>query len=539
MPSALWLLIWLNTKAVLCKTGRQLKTVRGIIFFLVGITLLSVWIGPSIFFNRVAPPADPSSAMDTAPTAIFVLCLLNLFVSAGERAVTFSPAEVDFLFPGPFSRRQLLVYKLVKTGLASLFSAVIFSFAVGRLGGHFACRFVGVWLLFQFIQLLAMTLAMAQSIVGEQAMGKTRRWILIGLGVAAALAILEIIRNHHGFNLEFLSEARDTVAGRIVLAPFKVFASVLLAPQLFPNGLEWAAVAAAIDLAMAILVVSLDANYLEMSATVSAKRYDRLSRFRRGGVGGLAKPSSARFKLPMLPWLGGAGPIIWRQLSTTVRTARTLLIVIGLAAVGAGVFLGHPDGDQRQAIILLVGLIVWMNLFLSQMLRFDFRGDLDHMDVLRSLPIRPFAVAAAQLVAPTVVLSSVQAILLGTVAIRGDLPAAYFLAAGAFLIPLNLLAVGADNLMFLLFPFRPTTAVAGDMGLVGRQTIVFACRFLLVVTVAGVAAFVGASVWFLADRSWTAGAVAAWFPLAAAQVLIVWLIGLVYGKFDPSVNTPA
>jgi len=49
-----------------------------------------------------------------APFAILGFCLSNLFTSFGDSAVAFTSPEVDFLFYGPFTRRSLLGYKLLR-----------------------------------------------------------------------------------------------------------------------------------------------------------------------------------------------------------------------------------------------------------------------------------------------------------------------------------------------------------------------------------------------------------------------------------------
>jgi hypothetical protein len=538
MPSSLWLLIWLNFRAVLRRMGSQAKSPRGIIFLVIGVLLLALYVGSTAWSNTVVKRPDPSAALAIAPLGILVLCLMNLFISAGERAITFTPAEVDFLFPGPFTRRQLLLYKLIKTGLMGIASALIFAVALGRNGGTYVGRLVGIWLLFQFMQLFSMTVALVQTIVGERLISAAKRWIAIALGAAALIAVLQLVQLNHRLDWAVLRQTRETAAAHVVLAPFAVFARAILLPDWYPQRLLWTVVAAVIDLAMAVLVITLDADYLEVAATASAKRYDRIARMRRGGLAGMAKQTSAKRKIPMLPWLAGGGPVAWRQLTTAVRTSRTLLIIITGMAVFAGVMISRST-DENDSVGWVIGLSVWINLFLSQMLKFDFRGDLDHMDVLRSLPIRPTAVAAAQLVAPAAVLSIVQVLLLVTVAVVGPFPARYLIGAAFLVIPINVLAVGSDNLLFLLFPYRPTPAVAGDMGMVGRQTIVFACRFLLLLSVVGISGGFGWAAWWLTGHSWAAAGIAAWFPLAAAIVLIVWLLGVVFDRFDPSTSTPA
>jgi hypothetical protein len=536
MPPALWTLLWLNFRATFRKTGRQLRTVRGVLFFLIGISMLGAWLGPSIFMNSRAPRVNSQHTLQTAPAALLLLCLLNLLTSAGERAVSFTPAEIDFLFPGPFSRKQLLAYKLIKTGISTLFSAVIFGIVVGRFGGTFFCRMVGVWLLFQFFQLLAMIIALVQTIIGERAMASSKRWVLLLLAVAVGVALLPMLREHRPFSIQMVADFGQTPIGQVVLAPFTVFAHALMAKAFLFGGLQWAAGALAMDLLMVVIVISLDANYLETSAMVSARRYERLARVRQSGLAGMARANSSRLKIGMLPWLAGTGPLVWRQLTTAIRTSRNLLIILLIAAVAGGVAVSK-DSSDRSSLGMIVGMSVYLNLFLSQLLKFDFRGDLDRLDLLKSLPLRPTAVSAAQLVTPVLILSVVQLLLLTTIAVVGSLPPFVLLVIAALVIPINCLVLGVDNLMFLLFPFRPKPAVAGDMTMMGRQTIVFLCRFITILITAGVAAGLGFACWII-TRSLPATALATWLPLVGMIVLIVWLTGVVYERFDPSVSTP-
>ena len=538
MPPALYTLLWLNARAGVRRMGRQARSVRGVVFLVIGVFVAATWVVPTVFLNGRVPTADPSAVRAVAPVAILGFCVLNLISSAGERAVTFSPAEVDFLFPGPFTRRQLLAYKLLKTGLGGVLSALIFGLVMGRYGGSYWGRVVGIWLTFQFMQMLAMVAALVQTTIGERVFTTGRRWVL-----AAVLAVVVVAvapgawANRDTSPSRLAGRLHESPAGRVLLAPFAVFGNAITARRLVPDALRWDGLAAVIDGVLVGVVLLLDANYLETAATASAKRYDRVARLRRGGVVGLVKPTATRFRVPMLPWLGGAGPVAWRQLTGVLRTSRGLLVMMAVVAVAAGGAVAHANGS-RDSIGTLVAVSVWANLFLASLLKFDFRGDLDHLDVLRSLPLRPTAVAAAELVAPTVVLSAVQGLLLAAVGVWGHVPAAWLAGAAAFVVPANALLVGTENLLFLLFPFRQTAAVAGDMGMVGRQSIVFLCRLLVLVVAGAISAGVGAVAYWVSGRSWPVAAAAAWVPLAGIIGAVTVLLGLVYDRFDPSVDTP-
>ena len=76
-------------------------------------------VGPSLFaavMMRRQPgmPQFGGWLEPYLPIMILGFCLLSIFGPAGELAIAFTPAEVDFLFPAPFHRRELLIYKLAK-----------------------------------------------------------------------------------------------------------------------------------------------------------------------------------------------------------------------------------------------------------------------------------------------------------------------------------------------------------------------------------------------------------------------------------------
>jgi hypothetical protein len=539
MPLALWTLLALHARAAGRRLGRQARGKRGVALALVAVLALLLLVGRVVIANRWMPPADPTGVRTYGPVAILGICLMNVLSSTGERAVTFSPGEVDFLFPGPFTRRQLLAYKLIRTAITAVPSALLFGALVSRFGGFYLGRVAAAWLTFQFVQMLAMIVALVKATVGERAFSRGRRWLLLGVLAAVALACAWMIRRHHGASPSDVGEQlRASRAGQVILAPFGVFARALTADRIVPDALRWDAVALAMDLGLVAVVFLLDANYLEAAATASGKRYARLARLRQAGLAGMASPGSAKLRLPMLPWLGGVGPVAWRQLTGVARTSRGLLTMLAIVAIVMGVIVARAGGGDAT-VPSLIGLSVWANLFLTSMLRFDFRGDLDHLDLLRSLPLRPWAVAAAELVAPTVALSAVQALLLTAATVSGRLPAGTVLMALVFVVPFNAVLVGSENLLFLLFPFRPAAAVAGDMGMVGRQTVVFAARLLILAAVAIAVGGVGVLAFLVAGRSIWIAAAAAWVPLAGAVVGVVALMAAAYARFDPSVDTPS
>ena len=537
MPLPLWTLLWLNVRAGFRRLWRQARTVKGAVLVVAGLALAGGWVAAITVSGRFGPPPDPAAGRVLLPAIVLALCLLNVLSSAGDRAVSFSPGEVGFLFPGPFTSRQLLTYKLVKTGLQAMVSALIFAVFLRRYGGWYLGRVVAAWLTLQFIQLVAMLVAFAGGAVGERSATAGRRWAWAAVLGVAMVAVYPAVKRYGAANPgEVVQHLNQSRAGRAVLLPFGVFARAISAPRAWPEAVTWDGAAAAIDLLLVGVVLGLDTGALETAAAASERRHARVAKLRTGGLAG-GKATSARVRLAMLPWLGGAGPIAWRQLTSVVRTSRGLLSVLAFIAVGVSGLVGKAEGTLRGAG-LVAGGCVYVSLFLTAMLKFDFRGDVDQIDGLRALPIRPTAVAAAELVAPTAVMSAVQGVVLAGAAVAGRVPLAWVAAAATFVVPLNLLLVGSDNLTFLLFPYRQAGAVAGDMGMAGRQTIVFLCRGLALLAAAVVAGTCGALAFLGLHRSLAAGVAVAWVVMAAIVSGVVVLTGVAFSRFDPSVDTP-
>ena len=108
MPLALLNLIRLHGKAMLRRSLRGVRTVRGAIFLSLGGLMILMWLASGFFSAYRATRTDPETVRRFFPMWLLMICVLNLVTSAGERAIAFTPPEVDFLFPGPFTRRQLL-----------------------------------------------------------------------------------------------------------------------------------------------------------------------------------------------------------------------------------------------------------------------------------------------------------------------------------------------------------------------------------------------------------------------------------------------
>ena len=172
MHPALFKLLMLVARSNLRRLFRGARTPRGAFLIVFTIGIFTMMLAPSIFVAAVRnrPGVFPVGiAGPYLSVGLLLIALLFVFTSAGEKALYFSPSEVDFLFPAPFDRRELLIFKLAKTLVGLVFMALVFSASFLIYLGSWLPAFVGLFLTLAFVQLLAMTMAFLSQIVAEHA----------------------------------------------------------------------------------------------------------------------------------------------------------------------------------------------------------------------------------------------------------------------------------------------------------------------------------------------------------------------------------
>ena len=118
MHPSLYKLMALTFKSSLRRLFRGARSVRGAFLIIFTIGIFAMMIVPSVLVASMRDrPAGLASGLAEPylPLGLLSISLLFVFTSAGEKALYFSPPEVDFLFPAPFHRRELLIFKLTKT----------------------------------------------------------------------------------------------------------------------------------------------------------------------------------------------------------------------------------------------------------------------------------------------------------------------------------------------------------------------------------------------------------------------------------------
>lgn len=558
MSRALVLLIALHMRGLGRYLTRSLRTVRGALTALLGGFFFVMWVTLLLLTPERSIGIAPDTLRRNGPAFLLLYCLMNVFMSSSERAIYFSPAEVNFLFSGPFSRRELLAYKILLSLLVSLPSSLIIAILVRVHATWFVAVYIALLMGVLFQQLFGMCVSLIATTIGARAYTRSRRillWCVIAVG---AIALLQAAGSPSGWRSRYLLESvTSTSTWQVVSTPLRWFFDAFLSERLWPDLVVNVGLAMSVNLVLLGVVFALDANYLEAAATSSARIYAQIQRFRRGGMATAGRSGKPRFGLPDLPYWGGVGPILWRQLTTAVRGMGRLLVVFGLIAVFvvAPLLARSEEADSAAPGGLIVGLVIWLTVFLTQMVPFDFRGDVDHIAILKTLPLPAWRLAVGQLLAPVLLVTGAQWATLFAARLLRPEDSNVLLALAAFAPPFNFLLFGLENALFLRFPVRVAATTPGDFQAVGRNLLFMLAKLAVLMLVGGtalVAALLTGLVTQLllntsgrfeaadiATFAYLAGGFAGWLVVAGCGMALLPLIALAFRAFDVGRDTPA
>jgi hypothetical protein len=192
--------------------------------------------------------------------------------------------------------------------------------------------------------------------------------------------------------------------------------------------------------------------------------------------------------------------------------------------------------------MLAITLLAMTTFTLPSMLTYDFRGDIDRMDVLKSLPIAPSRLVLGQLIAPVLLGSLAQLFLLLLLQFVLGGVGLILLLTLLFALPVNALLFALENLLFLWFPTRQMATTGADFEQVGRTFLLLLSKIFLLGCGLAVASVPTVLTYFLVELlggpAKTAAGAVAWLMLAALTGLLLPVLALAFENFDVARDTP-
>ena len=433
---------------------RRLKEPRYLIGLAAGLLYMWTFVFRNLFRGASSGSAGGRGALTAmmqvagpviaiGSVVLFVFTALSWLWPGRRPALTFTRAEVQFLFQAPLTRRQLVHYRLIRSQVGTIVSSVITTLLLrpGSLAMGWTTT-VGVWLMFSILSLHTIGLTLSQQSLSKAGLiGLAKQWVPFTILVGAIVVLLGTVAMDWT-QLASLATPREVVtevgrlattgAAGIVLWPFRAILSVPLSGNAhnFWLALPWALLILAINY---VWVLQADARFEEASAARSEKVASRLAAIRSGRLSSPTVRKRSAASLSATPFsLALTGrpetAILWKNLIMVGRylSLRTLWRVLPLL-VAFFIFTSrtHSTGWLPVVGMLCLVFLAFTIMLGPQMARNDLRQDLAQLSVLKTWPVSGAELLRGELLAPAVVLTTIAwlltigaAMLLGTLDIR-------------------------------------------------------------------------------------------------------------------------
>ena len=535
MDSALRQLLILRLRGGLRQRLLQLASLRGLLFTIAfgGIIWFLVTSNGSSdtrFLGSAVLDRQAMSAqiMTFMPLSMLGLSLLTVLMTTGP-TFHFSPNEINFLFTGPFRRRDLILYKfcayVAGVTLTSLFITLI---APPQTGSALSVFFASL-LTLVFVQLNSAVIGMAGNAVEGSRFAKLR-WPATALlgAIGAATVLYAWVMPDRGI-IDLLSEFRHSWIGSIILIPYIVFAKLFVASSVSQLVL-WALVAVVINAALLHAVILLDARTTDRSLAENARLSNRWDRIKQGGSFWATQRTEVR-SLRRAPIAGGLGAIAWRQVLNALRNSYKLFIIfVGLAACIPPISsaLGAPVTDLQTLMIVYV----FIAFILPRNLICDFRGDLSRMEIYKTLPIAPWRICAGQLVVQVLLAYVIALTIIASALVFEDgVTTKAALVFAAFALPVTFLIYAVENTVHLLFPTKLVAMGRADFEFLGRSIVEFIAKTIFVVASMAASGAVGLVTFKMMGATSVLPIAASWLTLTLIGLLTSVALQYAFRRF--------
>jgi hypothetical protein len=548
MNPAIPLLLRAHAASRLRRVRDTFRSTRRTVLLLAAVALAVIWLGQTIASVMFRDPYDPQT-LHRWTSLILMLYFGWHFVRVAykrpEAAIEWSPAEEAQIVGGPFRRQDVLTYRFLIILTSILPKAVLTAFVL--LPDLWWSGLPGIFLALVFLEGFRMAIDIAVCCLSPRAY-RLARVIVLGVLLTSVASIVV-----HAGRVESTGETstarwlascaaaaesvRSSSIGQFVERPFIVFADMITAREfsatLCLNSL--------IVLAMVSGLLAGIGNLDRVHQSLLVRR-EQLLVEESGSQTGDTGNDAAEGALPQIPRLATVGPLVWRQLKSARRYRGSLAVALAIPAVLSCLPLMAVNDTAYSFLVLVATVVFYSFVLLPEAIKFDFRLDSDHLVQLKVLPVSSFRMVVGQLAVPILIATLFQCGLYLLAGVLREIPAVLILSAILLSIPMNVLFVAIDNLIFLLYPHRP--AQEGFEAFV-RTILKFTFKSVLLGVAGGFVLFWALSSRFLADSVvglpdqvrliFISGlCAAAWMAAAAALAAVT----CAFEKFDVSVSVP-
>ena len=489
-----------------------------------------------------------------AGLGLMIVTALAWLIPFDSGLLEFSTAEVQFLFPAPVPRRSLLIHRLLRSQVGMLFGALIAGLVTPSVSGYARLRLsLGVWLLLCTGKIFFTGVSLARARLADSDANARR---VARLPLAAILGALAIVGGALYQRLmaspltgprdffERVAEVSSTGAPRALMWPFVALARPMFATEVGPFAASLAG-ALIVLVAVTLWVLQSDATFEDAARQVAEAKDQQ------------PKGKSARYRARSVAWtLATSGrpemAFVWKAAMQTFRVvdvrllARLVAVLFALSVVAVTV--GQRNGLLGAFAMFALSGAGFAVFLAPQAVRIDMRQDLQHLELLKTWPVRAADVVRGELLWPGALITALAwtliafaTILSGALFARLGTPLRVSIGVSvAVLAPgLAFAQLAIQNGMALLFPAWVTLGSQRARGFdaMGQRIITLAGSWLALLVMALPGAVAGGIVWFvlrlLIGSAALIPAAAVCSGLLLVEVLVITeLLGPAYEQLD-------
>ncbi len=205
MTGAFFYLTWRSLRNRAARQLRRSRNPRYALALAIGAAYFYYifWRNPRQVHGEILPLLNDAGHL--VAVAGLLAGAVGMWLFGGDStALAFTQAEASILFPAPVSRRQLVLYKIVRGQLPLLFNTLIWVLLLdaGRSDLPAWARFAGVWLLFATIFLHRLGASLVRTAWAEHGAAGARRNALSIAAFAAITGAVAVSLFRHGAALQ-------------------------------------------------------------------------------------------------------------------------------------------------------------------------------------------------------------------------------------------------------------------------------------------------------------------------------------------------
>ena len=426
------------------------------------LLLILMWTGQTVatmFFRNPWPPEQFRfwSAISVAMWASWHL--VRVAWKRPDAPIEWSESEQQQIVARPFSAVERFVYRCGTILTATLLKVVLTTCVLWPDLSWFSP--IGLILVLVGLELFRMLTDSATCCLSKRAyLGYRITLIAMVCGLAVYLQgeISNVI--YVSTNAALVSEsalslpatliqwASTNSVSQILLAPFLIASSLISGQGSAITILYHGSLLCSVLAVMAVATFRLERLWHRQK--LLAER--RLWKTNLTAADALGDVDKSRFRMPTFV----GGPLMWRQWKRAVQFASSLAVSMVIPAILlAPAAISMPDSNLAF-IAVVCGAFFYTFILLPEAIKFDFRLDSEYLVMLKALPMTPVQIVRGQLAVPVLLASAFQWVLFLAVGWYRGIAIELVLVAVLLSIPVTVLFVAIDNLIFLLFPHRPT-----------------------------------------------------------------------------------